>query len=145
MKTELKSFRKKDAEELSKIISNCVDSSLDVDKKSKEFVKSKNTPKELIKKAKATKLILAWRKGKIIGCGGLKKNKIRTMFIEPKYQGKGIGKIIYNKLEKMAVKNKENKLFTCSSPNAIKFYKKLGFKKIKKDKFNNTLMEKKLK
>lgn len=144
MKIKLRPFSKKYAEDFSKIICKCADNSLDMGKESREFVKSKNTSEELIKKSKNTKLILAFVNGKVVGGGGIQKNKIRTMFVDIKHQGRGIGRKIYKKLEEMARKGKIKKLWLCASPNALNFYKKLGFKKIKKDKFGSILMEKKL-
>ena len=141
---KIRKFKEKDADEFSKIIFKSIEKS-PASKEIIGFVRRKNNPEELIKKSKDTKLFLALINGKIVGGGGIKKNKIRTMFIDPKYQKKGIGKNIYERLEKIARENSEKKLWLHAAIDAVEFYEKLGFKKIGKDKYTNIKMEKILK
>jgi len=74
---------------------------------------------------------------KIIGfCQfSLKEKILYQINISPHFQSKGAGEILYNFIEKKFIKNKKEKILLNSTLNAEKFYKKLGFKKIKSIKF----------
>jgi GNAT superfamily N-acetyltransferase len=70
-------------------------------------------------------------KGIAIGCGrALSDNMFFTtipdIFVNPKYQGKGIGKIVMNKIIN---KYSHTKIYFGSQPGNEKFFEKLGFKK----------------
>lgn len=77
---------------------------------------------------------------KIVGIGGLKKddesqipNRLTTFFVDPDYQGKGVGRMLYERVRKEAVKQGCNKLVVSSSPVAEKIYEHFGFKKVRID------------
>lgn len=55
--------------------------------------------------------------------------------IDPKYQRKSYGKILYEFIEKKFKKNKIRKISLNSTLNAVKFYKSLGFKSLGKIRF----------
>ena len=70
-------------------------------------------------------------KGKLIGCGRAFSDNmffttIPDLFVDPKYQGKGYGKLI---MQKIITKYKHTKIFLGSQPGNDKFFEKLGFKK----------------
>jgi GNAT superfamily N-acetyltransferase len=68
---------------------------------------------------------------KVIGIIGLEDNELKTFFVDPDYQGKGIGRLLYNKLEQVARGRKIEKLILFSSPLGEPVYLKFGFHKIK--------------
>lgn len=78
---------------------------------------------------------------KIIGMGALKKidnetGEIKRMRLDKKFQGKGVGKAIYKKLEEKSKSLGYKKLIldtTTKQKVARSFYKKYGFKEIKRD------------
>lgn len=77
---------------------------------------------------------------KIVGVGGLKKddesqipNRLTTFFVDPDYQGKGIGRMLYEQVKKEAIKYGCRKLVVSSSPGAEKIYEHFGFKKVRID------------
>lgn len=77
---------------------------------------------------------------KIVGVGGLKKddesqipNRLTTFFVDPDYQGKGVGRMLYEKVKEEAIKHDCRKLVVSSSPGAEPIYKHFGFKKIRID------------
>jgi len=77
---------------------------------------------------------------------------VRTMFVNPKYHKRGIGKKLLENIEKIAKKRKIKKLKVGSTIFAERFYKKCGFKRVKKDrwehkgiKFDVIVMEKSIK
>lgn len=68
---------------------------------------------------------------KVLGIVGLKDNELRTFFVDPDYQGQGIGRLLYNKLEQTAKEQKLTKLFLYGGLLGEPVYRKFGFKKIK--------------
>lgn len=68
---------------------------------------------------------------KVVGIIGLKDNELKTFFVDPDYQGKGIGRLLYNKLEQVVRERKIKKLILYGSPLGEPVYLKFGFHKIK--------------
>jgi N-acetylglutamate synthase-like GNAT family acetyltransferase len=68
---------------------------------------------------------------KVTGIIGLKQNELRTFFVDPQYQGQGIGRLLYNKLEQVAKDRKISKLFLYGSPLGEPAYITFGFTKVK--------------
>jgi len=70
--------------------------------------------------------------GKVIACGRLQNNsetdgQIRYMAVHPDYQGKGLGKLIVQKLEQEAARLHLNKIELHARENALEFYKSQGY------------------
>ena len=70
-------------------------------------------------------------KGELVACGRVLSDNmffttIPDVFVHPKYQKKGLGKIIMNKI---IDKYSHTKIFFGSQPGNEKFFEKLGFKK----------------
>lgn len=68
---------------------------------------------------------------KVVGIIGLKQNQLKTFFVDPDYQSKGIGRLLYNQLEQVARARNIKKLILFGSPLGEPVYRKFGFKKIK--------------
>lgn len=73
--------------------------------------------------------------GKIIGCGGiatywdsLTESWIHTIFVDPKYQRKGVGRKIIEFLENDEYAKRANRIEIHAAMSAIPFYRKLGYK-----------------
>ena len=128
---KIRKFRKKDAEQCSKMIVNIINESKNLTKQAKENIKSGSKQGVLIKKSKSRDYFVCEKNGKIIAIGGLKKNEIIRMYISLKQQNKGIGSLILEYLEKLAKKRKIKKVFLYTHPRASKFYLKNGWKIIK--------------
>lgn len=80
--------------------------------------------------------IIAVEEDKIVGCGRVHFNtddeaQIRYMAVENEWQGKGVGQMILNALEKKAKANSAKKIVLNARENVVKFYEKSGFKVIK--------------
>jgi N-acetylglutamate synthase-like GNAT family acetyltransferase len=80
--------------------------------------------------------IIAVEEDKIIGCGRAHFNtkqeaQIRFMAVEDQWQGKGIGKMILDELEKRVLKKGAKKIILHARENVIKFYQKNGYIVIK--------------
>lgn len=76
----------------------------------------------------------AFDKEKILGVLAGQKEHISLFFVDQNYQGKGIGKELFN-LFKDNIKEKE--ISVNSSPYAVKVYEKLGFKSIDTEQIKN--------
>ena len=74
--------------------------------------------------------------GKIVGFIGLTENRIRSFFVHPSHQGKGIGRVLIEMAESDAKILKMKFIQLNSSLFAVKFYKHFGYKKIKNLKPN---------
>jgi len=90
-------------------------------------------------------------KDKIVGSIALKTEKdfgiLKRMYIYKLYRNKGLAQKLYNKIEVYAIKNKIKTLKLSTTPqmvNAIKFYKKNGFKKLREKKATNKIFFKKV-
>lgn len=71
--------------------------------------------------------VLCGESDKILGCVGLNKNELRGLFVEPEYQGAGIGKKLLEFAESYAKKKGAKKISLDASPNAVRFYEKNGY------------------
>jgi N-acetylglutamate synthase-like GNAT family acetyltransferase len=141
---KIRKLRKKDVDEVCALISKCVNLSKNLTKKEKAGLKKRTTPQALIKKMeKRFQYFVCEDKGKILGIGGLNNNKIRTMYVSIKYQGKGIGSEILKRIEKHGKSRGKKKLFLYTHKKASKFYLKNNYK-IKPSKTKGIYMQKKL-
>ncbi len=99
-----------------------------------EFCKKYNLD-NFTEKAKDTDYFVAVdsdsEKHAILGLIGLKRNELRTFFVDPNFQGQGIGRKLYNHLEKIARDRGIEELELQGSPLGEEVYKKFGFKKVK--------------
>ncbi len=65
-------------------------------------------------------------------------NHISLLFVEKNYHGNGIARALFKEIEMLCREDpKILKLSVNSSPYAIEFYKKIGFKAIDKEKYKN--------
>ena len=127
----IRRFRKEDAEACSRIIKTSLSRRMQAD--SRKRILSETTPSGLVKEKKKQYFVCE-QGGKIAGIGALvkKENEVTTMYIHPKFRGKGIGTKILNSIEKEAKKRKIKKLVLYTHDPAFKFYLKNGFSIIKK-------------
>ena len=68
----------------------------------------------------------------IIGTGTIIDNHIMRVFVNPKFQKRGLGKLIMNKLEGKAISSGVNKVKLDASLPSKKFYDTLGYKTCEK-------------
>ncbi|VVN42552.1 GNAT family N-acetyltransferase [Pseudomonas fluorescens] len=67
----------------------------------------------------------------IVATASLDQDVVRSVFVEPGCQGKGLGKRLMEKLESVAVSQGYTKLHVPSSITAEGFYRSLGFDRIR--------------
>jgi ribosomal protein S18 acetylase RimI-like enzyme len=82
--------------------------------------------------SKSSFVYSVWDNDKLVGMGRLAEDGIMCMFydviVHKNYQGRGIGKMIVNKLIDQTKGKKYCSVGLFTDKNEIKFYKKLGFK-----------------
>ena len=105
-----------------------------------------NTPAKIIARSKAKEVFVITEKGHVLGTGNLGPTGIGTVFINPRYRKKGLGRKLMLFLEKRA---RENGLITIELPSsigAVGFYSKLGYLKIRarvSKKYGKTILMRK--
>lgn len=80
--------------------------------------------------------IIAVEDEKIVGCGRAHFNsedeaQIRYMAVENQWQGKSVGKLILDELEKRVIEKGAKKIILHARENVVKFYQKNGYKIVK--------------
>lgn len=75
--------------------------------------------------------------------------QIRSISVEPDWEGKGIGSIVLKELEKIVIENGAKRIIIHSRNSAIEFYKKNGYNEVEPSytlfgEIEHTLMEKKI-
>ncbi|NJK87526.1 MAG: GNAT family N-acetyltransferase [Bacteroidales bacterium] len=71
--------------------------------------------------------VVAVENEKIVGTGNITGNEINAVYVDPRYQQSGIGKMIVNALLNKAKENNHPKVVLDATLNAKKFYDSLGF------------------
>lgn len=99
-----------------------------------DYTLSRQTVERISEKINRMSFYVAKEDGKIVGSGAIgeyyEKNDeacIFSFFVDPDFQGKGIGRAIMQKLEKDMFFNNAKRVYVPSSIPAIPFYKKMGY------------------
>lgn len=131
---DIRGFRSNDAEILSSMIRKCLVTINNKDYSKKVISKmcNKFSPQNITQLSKTRRIYVAVEKLKLIGTASLKKNRILSVFVDPDLHKQGIGRKLVKHLEITAIKEGYNKIEIPSNTTALKFYEKLGYKKIKK-------------
>lgn len=103
-------------------------------KSSIEYVIELTKPDKLKETAKGNHFYVVVENGQIIGCGGIRpyygsltESGLFVIFVNPNYQGKGIGTLIIKTLENDDYGKRAKRIEIPSSIPAIPFYRKLGY------------------
>ena len=117
-----------------------------------EWWSSLSSPTAVLEKAKDRELWVALSAtGTILGIIGLKKNHLRTFYVDPDMQGRGIGRVLFELVKKIAIERGYKTMVVHASPFAVPIYQHFGFRKqrllhIERDgfKYEETLLYLKL-
>lgn len=131
MDIKIRKFKKSDAVRCKEVIDQCADVSKKMTKKEKESLKQYYSLKRILELQKGSDFFVVEKDKKVIGTGRLNKNKITTLYIDPKYHKQGMGTLMLDRLFEKAKKQNRRSVCLDSLLQAVDFYIKKGFKKIK--------------
>jgi GNAT superfamily N-acetyltransferase len=145
----IRKFKKEDATLVSEVIWTALDinNSKDYGQDVLLTMKKEYTSKHICLLSKSRIFLVAEYGGKITGVGGIEEDFICSVFVDPKKQGKGIGRLIMNALESIAKKKKYDLVFLHSSLTAESFYAKIGYcfeKRVVDPLYGENIMMKKI-
>ena len=126
----IRKFKESDSEEVSKLIHRVFNkfvANTFTKNGAKNWLKYE-TPLNVAKRGQKRIIYVAVSGKKIVGMVESDKNRIKRLFIDGKYQKKGLGKKLFQKMEKNYIK-KAKFIKIYSSVNAVGFYEKMGYKK----------------
>lgn len=92
-----------------------------------EAVVTHFTPERLIELLEHRLIFVALLGKEIVGTGALDGNAVRSLFIAPQLQRKGIGQALMSRIEKAALERGVEALLVPSSLTAEGFYARLGY------------------
>jgi len=102
-------------------------------------------------KANDVEMYIATENDNVVGVIGIKDKQLRTFYVHPSQQGKGIGSKLYKKFEEIAIERGIKKIVLEGSPLGQPIYEHFGFIKIKSiekervgQKYIDAVMEKQL-
>ena len=132
---EIRHFIEEDSLEISNIVRRCfkeINSKYYPESEIK-YMYDLYTPQSIIERARKEQYFVYVDNNQVLGSGSINiaEKYIGTVFVNPDFHRKKIGKQIMARIEKYSLEKKVKKVYVDSSLNAIDFYKKLGYKKIK--------------
>lgn len=84
-------------------------------------------PQNVSELMSARLVFVAFIEAKIVGTASLDKDIVRTVFVAPDVQNRGVGRQLMKRVEKVAIENGLSTIFVPSSITAEAFYRGLGF------------------
>lgn len=132
---EIKAFEKNNIDELEQLIRHTIDSCYSgvYCDEAIAYFKDFHSRKNIEKDAGNGITIILCDGSRIIGTGTLLGPEIRRVFVLKAFQGRGLGKLIMNHLEKTADGEGIGKVTLCSSLVSKAFYDRLGYTTISKE------------
>ena len=89
------------------------------------------SPQAILRLLTQRQVFVAILESHVVATASLDHDVVRSVFVEPAYQGKGIGRQLMTKIQSIAIAGGLNLLRVPSSITAESFYASLGFKKIR--------------
>lgn len=130
---EIRKFRPEDANEVSNVIRRAL-ALINIKDYPEDHIKSmieKFSLQAVLKRGQKRSMFVVVIDFKIVATGSLQNDTIYSLFVDPDYNGRGIGTKLMEKLEDLAKNNHVKVLKVPSSITAIGFYTRLGFVKEK--------------
>lgn len=89
------------------------------------------SPQAILRLLTQRQVFVAILESHVVATASLDQDVVRSVFVEPAHQGKGIGRQLMTKIQSIAITEGLNLLRVPSSITAEGFYASLGFKKIR--------------
>ena len=89
------------------------------------------SPQAILRLLTQRQVFVAILESHVVATASLDHDVVRSVFVEPAYQGKGIGRQLMTKIQSIAIAGGLNLLRVPSSITAEGFYASLGFKQIR--------------
>ena len=121
-----------DVPSLSKLIRRTirVSNSKDYDQKSVDMLCAIFEPEPVAERVATEHILLGFAGAELVGTVGLKGDYLRSLFVEPAYQGQGLGKILVARIEVEAKNRGMPEIMIHSSLTAQGFNLELGFEMV---------------
>lgn len=132
----MRSFKDSDAEAVSELIRKTINISnkKDYPEDLMDRLITSETPEHVLERASWTHFYVAELDGSIIGCGAIgpfwgkeDESSLFTIFVLPEHQGKGVGRLIINTLEKDEFFQRAKRVEIPASITGVPFYLKMGY------------------
>ena len=104
-----------------------VSNSKDYDQKSIDMLCAIFEPEPFAERIENELILLCLAGANLVGTVGLRGDYLRSMFVEPAYQGQGFGKVLVTRIEEEARKKVMSEIMVHSSLTAREFYAVLGY------------------
>jgi len=98
-----------------------------------ELIAADNAPDKVAQRLAERDVFVCFEGQRLVGTIGLESDKLRSLFVEPSLQGKGVGARLVAHLEAHARKAGVTELLLSSSITARGFYERLGYRLIRFD------------
>lgn len=112
-----------------------------------EAVERSFSPGAVVRLIEQRQVFVAVVGGCVVGTAGLDEDTVRSVFVEPGCQGRGVGRLLMERVEVLAVRGGVEWLRVPSSVTAEGFYLSLGFTKIQDEFYGSErtiIMEKRM-
>lgn len=133
----IRRFEESDAESVSELIVRTlkISNSADYSPEALEEVITRQTPEDILQKSRFTHFYVVEAEcGEIIGCGAIgpywdrdDESSLFTIFVSPEMQGRGVGRLIVDTLEKDELFLKSKRVEIPASITGLGFYLKMGY------------------
>ena len=133
---DIRRFAQSDAAAVSDLIRKTVkiSNSRDYPPEIIELLDKTETPEHVLERASWTHFYVAEEDGRIIACGAIgpfwgkeDESSLFTIFVDPEYQGRGIGRSVVLTLEKDEFFLRAKRIEIPASITGVPFYRKLGY------------------
>lgn len=95
------------------------------------------SPPAILQLLAQRQILVATVDNHIVATASLDQDVVRSVFVDPSHQGKGLGRHLMERIQSIAINAGLNQLRVPSSITAEGFYASLGFKKVR-DEFHKT-------
>ena len=93
------------------------------------------TPDKVAERIETEDMLVGLVDGELAGVAGQRDEFIRSLFVAPKFQGKGLGRQLVARIEEIALEKGTSMLSVRSSITAEEFYASLGYTSIQRETY----------